>query len=174
MALHVFADESKKRGFILAAAIIDQGELNRLRSIVGDLRLPGQRRLHFAKESDGRRSLIIRAFAEASVQVTIYDATNFRTDKLGRDAAIARLTDDAVSMGAGRLVLEMDDSVLQSDRLIISERLAKNECHDLRFEHQRAYEEYLLAIPDAVAWCWVKGGHWRRTVKPLVTEMIIL
>lgn len=174
MTLHVFADESKKRGFILAAAIIGQGELSGLRSTVAGLRLPGQRRLHFAKERDGRRSAIIRTFARASLQVRIYDAAGFRTDKLGRDAAIARLADDAVSMGATRLVLELDDSVLQSDRRIIGERLIKHNCRDLRYEHQRAYEEGLLAIPDAVAWCWAKGGNWRKAAEGIVTEVVTL
>ena len=103
MTLHVFADESKKRGFILAAAIVDQGDLKELRATVAGLRLPRQRRLHFAKESDGRRSVIIRTFAQANLLVNIYNAAGFRQDKLGRDAAIARLADDAVSMGAARL-----------------------------------------------------------------------
>jgi hypothetical protein len=43
--LQVFADESKKRGFLLAAAVLEHGELSRLRSAVNELRLPGQRRL---------------------------------------------------------------------------------------------------------------------------------
>jgi hypothetical protein len=174
MTLHVFADESKKRGFILAAAIVDQGDLKELRATVAGLRLPRQRRLHFAKESDGRRSVIIRTFAQANLLVNIYNAAGFRQDKLGRDAAIARLADDAVSMGAARLVLELDDSVLQSDRRIIGERLAKNNGHDLRYEHQRAYEEGLLAIPDAVAWCWAKGGNWRKAAEDIVAEVVTL
>jgi len=28
--------------------------------------------------------------------------------------------------------------------------------------------EQLLAVPDAVAWCWVRGGEWRRRVDPVV------
>jgi hypothetical protein len=77
-------------------------------------------------------------------------------------------------MGAARLVLELDESVLQSDRRIIGERLAKANCHDLRYEHQRAHEEGLLAIPDAVAWCWAKGGNWRKAAEDIVTEVVTL
>jgi hypothetical protein len=111
---------------------------------------------------------------DAKIQVMLYDATAFRDDKLGRDAAIARLADDAAAMGATRLVLELDDSVLMSDRLIINERLAKADCYDLRYVHQRAYEECLLAIPDAVAWSWARGGHWRKTATQLVTRVTTL
>jgi hypothetical protein len=36
-------------------------------------------------------------------------------------------------------------------------------CRDtLRYEHRRASAEQLLAIPDAIAWCWANGGDWRR------------
>ncbi|GGR66143.1 hypothetical protein GCM10010169_07020 [Micromonospora fulviviridis] len=41
----------------------------------------------------------------------------------------------------------------------------------LRCEHLRAYEECLLAIPDALAWCWARGGPWRSAVRGLVTEV---
>ena len=40
--------------------------------------------------------------------------------------------------------------------------------------HRRAFEECLLALPDAVVWCWAKGKQWRRLVEPLVTEVIRL
>jgi len=44
-------------------------------------------------------------------------------------------------------------------------------CVDLRYEHRRASSEVLLALPDAVAWCWAKGGDWRRRIAPAVTEV---
>jgi hypothetical protein len=41
----------------------------------------------------------------------------------------------------------------------------------LRYEHRRAASEMLLAVPDAVAWCWAKGGDWRRRIEPVVTDV---
>jgi hypothetical protein len=29
----------------------------------------------------------------------------------------------------------------------------------------------LLAIPDAIAWCWAKGGDWRRRIESVVTDV---
>jgi hypothetical protein len=40
----------------------------------------------------------------------------------------------------------------------------------LRYDHLRPYEECLLALPDAIAWCWAKGGHWRTRVQRLVSS----
>jgi hypothetical protein len=34
----------------------------------------------------------------------------------------------------------------------------------LRYEHRRAAAEQLLTLPDAIAWCWAKGGDWRRRI----------
>jgi hypothetical protein len=48
-------------------------------------------------------------------------------------------------------------------------------CRDtLRYMHKRANEEPLLAIPDAVAWSWAKGGHWRRRVTGIVADVVRL
>lgn len=175
MSVHIFADESKAHGFLLAAAIVTQRDLGPLRSEVGALRLRGQRRLHFAKESDRRRKEIIRRFTALDVRALIYDATGHRDGKVARDIAIAQLTEDAVTMGAARLVLELDDSAARSDRLAISERLVKiGDLDTLRYEHCRAHQEPLLAIPDAVAWCWARGGPWRRAATSLVTNVIAL
>lgn len=44
-------------------------------------------------------------------------------------------------------------------------------CRDtLRYEHRRAREELFLAIPDAIAWCWARGGTWRQRVEPVVIK----
>jgi hypothetical protein len=45
-------------------------------------------------------------------------------------------------------------------------------CRDtLRYEHRRASAEQLLAIPDVIAWCWAKGGDWRRRVERAVIDV---
>ena len=41
----------------------------------------------------------------------------------------------------------------------------------LRYEHRRASTDLALAIPDAIAWCWAKGGDWRRRIEPVVTNV---
>jgi hypothetical protein len=173
MGAHIFADETKARGFLLAAAIVMPAELAPMRRKVSSLRLPRQRRLRFATERDARRKVIVRALVEAEAHVVLYDATAIQDGKRARDAAIARLADDAAKMGATRLIIERDDSVVAADRKIIRARLLQAGCHGtIAYEHQRAHEEGLLAIPDAVAWCWAKGGHWKTRATVLVSEIV--
>ncbi|HXS63049.1 MAG TPA: hypothetical protein VN767_09245 [Streptosporangiaceae bacterium] len=175
MTAHIFADESKRNSFVLAATIIPTEQLTKMRQVVNSLRLPGQRRLHFVGERDSRRLQIIRAFVEAEACTTIYEASGIRDQKVARDAVITRLTSDALRQGAQMVVLELDDSLEAQDRWVIREQLKKADRQDaLRYEHRRAYEECLLSIPDAVAWSWSKSSQWRKLVEPLVTEVIRL
>jgi hypothetical protein len=175
MTAHIFADESKRNSFVLAATSVPSDQLATMRQVVTNLRLPGQRRLHFVGERNARRLQIIRAFIDAGVRTTVYEASGIRDLKVARDAVITRLTSDALRQHAQMLVLELDDSLEAQDRLVIREQLRKADRQDaFRYEHRRAYEECLLSIPDAVAWSWSKSSQWRRRVEPLITEVIRL
>jgi len=43
----------------------------------------------------------------------------------------------------------------------------------VRYEHRRAATEPLRGIPDAFAWCWAKGGHWRSHIQPIITVKFV-
>jgi hypothetical protein len=175
MAPHAFVDESKTGGYWLAAAIVESRDLDQLRRVTRGFRLPRQRRVHFVTESDGRRKKILTRLTSAGASVLVYDASHCPNGISPRDMALERLVDDLAKMGARRLVLERDDSVFAADRKIIRDRAEIAGCLDtLLYEHLRAYEEPLLAIPDAVAWCCQKGGDWRARADPLISELISL
>jgi hypothetical protein len=160
LSAHVFVDESKFRGYLLAAAIVPAADLTRLRKLVESLRMPRQRRIHFTTESDSRRKLILSRLAEAGTHAEIYDASGYARFQQARDAAMTCLVDDAAKAGTAMLVIECDDQAVSSDRAIIRARAERAGCLDtFRYAHKRAHEECLLAIPDAMA--WAKGGKGR-------------
>jgi hypothetical protein len=65
-----------------------------------------------------------------------------------------------------------DDSLVSWDNQHLIEFTRAAGCRDtLRYEHRRAASELALAIPDAIAWCWAKGGNWRRRIEPIVTNV---
>jgi hypothetical protein len=170
---HIFVDECKARALLLAAVVIPPSELAPLRKLLGGLRIPGQRRIHFSAESDARRKIILRALGDAGVVARIYDARSIKNIKLARDAAVARLADDAVELGAELLVLERDDESVAADRSTILARRKLTGHTDMpRFVHKRAHEDCLLSVPDAVAWAWSKAGRWHDHVRPLVSEIV--
>jgi hypothetical protein len=177
MKPHAFVDESKYRhGYLLAAAVIKSCDVAKIRKPVGALRLQGQRRIHFTAERDTRRKTILNVMeALAPHSVTIYDASRYPNPKDARDVAMSALVDDLAKMGAERLIIEQDDQAVTSDRRIIKQRAEQAGCQDmLRYFHQRAYEEPLLAIPDAVAWAWSKRAPWRLRASGLVSHVVEL
>lgn len=106
------------------------------------------------------------------VQVVIYDGVGAGSEKAARQACLTEPVADLAKNEAHRVVIERDDSVIEFDkRLLYQQVRAAGVVDTLRYDHMRAHEECLLAIPDAVAWCWAKGGRWRSRVEPVVVEV---
>jgi len=167
----VFVDETKHRDYLMCAAVLLPTDLAPLRRVVRGLVLPGQRRVHMSKESAPRRRLIAETIAASGVTAVIFDAGRIEGDELERRRGCLRaVIAHADDLGADRVVLEQDDSLLRQDRQWLVEITRELACRDtLRYEHARAAAEPLLAVPDAIAWCWARGGDWRRRIRPAVT-----
>ena len=173
MSSHVFVDETKHRGYLLVASVVVPDDLNSVRRMLRGLVLPGQRRLHMKDENDQRRRSIATAIAVSGVTATIYDAgRRYRNERERRAACLRALIIDVARRGDAMLVLEQNDTLLSWDNQRLIEFTREAGCRDtLRYEHRRAANELLLAMPDAIAWCWAKGGDWRRRVEPVVADV---
>jgi hypothetical protein len=173
---HIFVDESKDRDFLLVAAVILSGDLDATRSLMRGLVLHGQHRVHMKKERPSRKRAIAGAICEAEVEAIIYQAdTAHRRELEAREACLRALVADAAAADTALLVLEQDDSLLRWDNQRLIEITRELGCrHTLHYPHRRAATEQLLAIPDAIAWCWAKGGDWRRRIEPIVTNVRLL
>lgn len=172
MSAHIFVDETKDRGYLIAAAVLVPRDLVPARTTLRQLLLRGQRRLHFKKESDSRRRTILSTMITLGATVTIYDASALSGEGEARAACLEATVADAADLGAHRLVLEQDDSWLAADRKLLYQQVRKTGCaQTLAYEHMRSFEESLLWIPDAAAWCWAKGGDWKRRVQPMITKV---
>lgn len=87
----------------------------------------------------------------------------------GQETCLRGLVDDLVAGGADRVVIERDDVTIDVDRRVLYRRAHRLSRPDLRYDHPRAHEEPLLAVADAVAWCWNRGGWWQQRVHNMVT-----
>jgi hypothetical protein len=167
---HVFVDESKRGGYLVTSAAMLPGDLNRARQAIRGLILPGQRRLHFTHESDNRRKQILDVLAALHPAVTIYDGSA-HDRRRQREACLNGLIADLAATRARMLVIETDESVLELDRRILYRSTRLHGCETLEYRHHRAHEEPLLAIPDALAWCWQRGGPWKARAKDFVCDL---
>ena len=172
MTTWVYVDETKRGRYLLVAVpLTDAGSTRRS---VTALILPGQRRLHMVRERDSRRRLILSTLVTIGIEATIYDAgRTYPTDREARAACFRALVEDLASSGGDtRLVIEQDDSLVSLDnQWLIEFTRATGQRDTLLYEHQRASSDPLLAVPDALAWAWAKGGDWRRRAEPLITAV---
>jgi hypothetical protein len=116
------------------------------------------------------RRVVVSALAAMPIAATVYDAARrYPTERAARAACLGGLVEDLAAAGDTQLVIEQDDSLVRSDRHELY-RLARAAgiTDVLEYRHQRAHEEPLLALPDVVAWCWVRSGEWRRRIGPIL------
>lgn len=165
-ARHIYVDETKERGYVMVASVHLGPETAALRAAIRRLVLPGQHRLHMAKESPTRRKAIAEAICSAGVAATIYDAgRRYSNDVSARAACLEALIADIDTNQQTLLVIEQDDSLIRWDKQRLIELIRAAGCGDrVRYEHSRARAELLLSVPDAIAWCWARGGQWRQRV----------
>lgn len=170
---HVFVDETKRRGYLVVAVVIVPQDVDTIRRALRELILPGQRRLHMKDENDRRKRALINAIAGADVTATVYNAgRRYRTERERRAACLRALVEDAAASGHARLIIEQDDSMISFDNQRLIEATRATGCgQTLRYEHRRASSEIALAVPDAIAWCWAKGGDGRRRAQPVVSAV---
>lgn len=174
MKNRIFVDETKQRGYFLVAGAVVPGDIAKLRRELGSLVLPGQRGLHMKDERDPRRRAIVDLIVSANVHAIVYDAgKRFSNEPQRRSECFRELVNDIASKpGETHLVIDRDDSLVQNDRKCLIEFSRMSGCRDqLRYEHLKTHEEQLLIVPDAIAWCWAKGGDWRRRVRPVVKDV---
>lgn len=168
MPTHVFVDESKANGLVVAAASCVDNRVNGCRKALRALLLPGQQRLHFNHERSSRRRQIINVIKDLELRVCLYQTTT--DDAVSRGACLEAIVRDFAGI-ASRLVVERDESTLAFDNRALTNAIWKHDCHgSLRYELLAPKLDAMLWVPDAVAWCWVRGGRWRDLVAPLCEE----
>lgn len=160
MPQHAFVGESFEGDYVMAVATAADGHVTAHRAAVRRLFRHGQSRIHFKKENDARRRQILSGLAGLDLPVRVYVTENGRA---ARRACLERMVPDLVELGVTRLVLERDDALVAVDRRTLFELTGKHSA-DLEYRHLRASEDPLLCVADAVAWCYAKGGRWRRLI----------
>lgn len=168
----LFIDESKENDYLIVVAAVADGDVNQMRAATAALRLKGQQRIHFVKESPQRRRAILQAFADLGVRTYLFSAHGV-TDVAARQWCLESVVDLAAEVKARRIVLETDDSIVDSDKRTLYRSLDSRGMREtVSYGHQRAAAEPLLWIPDAVAWSHQKGGEWKNRAAPLIERIV--
>lgn len=172
-ARHIYVDETKQRTYVLVASVYVSEDIDALRGVVRDLLLPRQRYLHMKDQQAGRKRTIAQALVDAGVQATVYRAgPHHQTHNDRRAACLRALINDLANGPETLVVLDRDETLVSFDNQHLIEYTRAAKCRDtLRYEHRSAKTELLLGIPDAIAWCWAKGGTWRQQIDRAVVQV---
>lgn len=175
MTVHAFVDESARAGsYPLCATIVEPAHLTPTRRMLMSLLLRGARELHFKKEKEPRRRMLIDRMAALPVSSRLYvGRCTPKTEEAARQRGLALLAQDLLALKAHRLVLDTRDHRDNQDRQTLQHALGVRPSKtELIYEHVDSTAEPLLWISDAVAWCFGAGGDWRRRADPLVADRI--
>lgn len=168
----IFIDETKAKTFIMAVSAVPAHRVRDVEKSLRVLLLPGQKRIHFRTESDRRRKLILAAFRELDVRVSVWKMSG-KPDKNSRDACLAAITSESILCGVVSIVLEREDSQMSQDRTLISGLLRQAKMSDsITFEHVAPQNHPILWLSDAVAWCQARGPEWRKRTDALTDGRI--
>lgn len=179
VSTQLFADESKRRGFVMAAVEADSASVAHHRKVLRQQLLRGQERLHFTGESKTRRDQIWKNIAAWKSPVTVHIiVANHRYMAEARAQCVTGVTKLAAALATSLVVIERDAGREISDRKAPSDRRALTEgLHDtgISWDIREPRTEPMLWVADAAAWLWTHpDAAWRARVTPLVGQIIRL
>ncbi|KAA2264804.1 hypothetical protein F0L68_06915 [Solihabitans fulvus] len=170
MTWHGFVDESRRGGvYLMAVTLVRPRELDRTRVGLRRLVKPGQRRVHFKKESDSRRRELVSRLHDLGLRARVWSCRH-HDDLVARRACLAAIARKMLELGVSRLALESCQHQDIGDRHTLAEIVGTNS-KLLTYDHLRPGEDPILWVSDGVAWCHGAGGDWRRRVGCLVDEV---
>ncbi len=170
MATQLFADESKRRGFVLIAAEYPADEVANRRAVVRRALRPGQRRIHFKSEANSARRSFLSVLADQPPRIHVFTA-DAGSMKQSRAACLEALVAYAVNSDANRLVVERDETRDIDDRRVLTKGMHAADRH-VPWELAPPHVEPLLWVADALAWCWPHPDRrWRRLVDAWVVDV---
>ena len=166
---HAFLDESRRGStYLVAMVVAPPRELDPARTALRAKVKPGQRRLHFKKESDSRRGEIVALLHSLRIRARVF-LCEHSNDRIARQACITAAGTHLINIGAVRLVMESCAHQDADDRHTLA--LVKRKIFVLDHEHFRPHEDPMLWASDAIAWCYGAGGEWRRRVAGLIEDV---
>jgi hypothetical protein len=163
VAQHAYVDESFEAAYLMAVIAVEGSDVAATRSRARQLRAPGAARFHMSSEGNARRNRALALIGEISPTVLVIEVSAETPPHQRRARAMESVVNECLGRDAARVVFELDVSVIGRDRRTVAHALrAYGDAAPLAYDFIPGASEPLLWLPDAVAWAWARGGHWRR------------
>lgn len=169
-----FADESKQGAYILAVFVIPMAEYGRARAKLWSLaQAIGRTPPHFHSLRPAQRNQVMKFLAEEFPKSVTLHISGARYSSSARQHCIESAINQLAAFNIDRFVLEQDRTIEKLDRSTIHSALSRSgHLGALEYGHADARNEPCLWVPDAVAWCWQRGGQMKETARPVIADVI--
>ena len=166
----VFVDESEVSGYSITAVYVRPQDVHKIRTVLRKHLRSGQRSIHFTKERPEVRKAVIADIAKMPIKAELYKVAEKHRE--ARSICLQALAETLRDGKCQQLVLDQNDSVCQSDRRVLRSALGPG--WSGTYDHFHDHEEALLWLPDAISWCWNKGGNWRARLSEMDLKIVPL
>ncbi len=175
MSAQVFIDEShRKSRYLLIATFIPINEVNSLRRKLRQAPTKPGQTFHMTKASNETRLKMCYLLTECKLNCLVIEhcdpsATQFEA----RMACLDTLCKQSKIQSASQMTLDFSTTEVQDCRIFEAHR-SRLSSHFPIYRHSPSRHEPLLWVPDAVGWCWGRGGYWKKLIEPCVNSHIYL
>ena len=166
----VFVDESEVNGYSITAVYVRPQDVHKIKTVLRKHLRSGQRSIHFTKERSEVRKAVISDIARMSIKAELYKVAE--KHRQARSICLQALAENLRDGKCQQLVLDQNDSVCQSDRRVLRSTLGPG--WSGTYDHLHDHQEPLLWLPDAISWCWNKGGDWQARLSDIDLKVVRL
>ncbi|CAB4343888.1 unannotated protein [freshwater metagenome] len=174
MSFNTYVDESVRDNFLLCGVNIVQSLIPGTRDALRELKPTDRSHIHMYRERRATQIAVADFVSNLPIScwlITVSTAT--AKEPLARPMALSALSKMGSLRGSRLLTLD-DTSARRVDSQILREVARGVNYQFPHYRHMNSRHEPLLWLPDIIAWCYGRGGTWRDSVEPLVTEVIEL
>lgn len=164
----------------MGAVILAVADVRQLTEAMGDLLLPGQRKVHWHSDRPRRHDTVIGQVAELPIRAVVVVRHGPRSDRQERRRrkAFERLVPALVERGCAELTLESrGPHADQKDRQMLDALRSRHQADGLRLTHTPGPADPLLWYADAVVGAVVASRtgrpRWRQWLADKITVMEI-
>ena len=176
MSNQMFSDESKERGYRMAAVVVRSEVVAQVRQDCKTWAAPGSRRFHARKEHDQRCKDALRKLSLMGDDVSIVVVERFASVREAqlRESVLLGLASWAAESDVSRWIIELDEPARKADNRALSDFSKSTGSPEFEYLHLAGAADPVLWAADLAAWAWTKGGRYRDVIKPLVARHIVL
>ena len=166
-----YVDETQEGRYRLCIISVHEAALEAIRAHLKRLRMPGQGRIHMAKESNRRRKQILQAVTSLPgwTALVIESAPGRRVTIETRQELFLLAAQHPFWSNLDQVIVEDSNERTRDKRTLAW--LNKHSSHQFEYRFEKPSQDAGLWVADIIGWATAKGGSWRTSFTDRLTVL---